>query len=268
MGDTTGEKIIDTAETINAVANAVPIYRDLIQPGAKELGKSIYTITKTINVALAPCSMLVWGYEKIKDFISNAIAKRLENIPSENIITPDTTVAGPALEALRFVGHKEDLRELYANLLATAMNKETAFNAHPAFVEILKQITSDEAKIMRLMSETISFPIIVVRAYDELDHYSEPIRDFSLLPEQANCAVPELGPTYLENIERFGLAKISYTSYSTLYSYEPLENHVKVVKTKDFIVSSGKRPEIMRGTICRTSFGETFYNACIKNQAT
>ncbi|WP_368192497.1 hypothetical protein [Aeromonas sp. s8] len=55
--------------TINAVtglAKAVPIYQDAIQPAAKEIGKALGTVAKTVNVALSPVSALVWGYEQIK----------------------------------------------------------------------------------------------------------------------------------------------------------------------------------------------------------
>ena len=38
---------------------------------------------------------------------------------------------------------------MYVNLLETAMDKETAANAHPAFVEVVRQMVPDEAKIVQ-----------------------------------------------------------------------------------------------------------------------
>ena len=47
-----------------------PIYQDVVQPAAKEIGQALQTVAKTVHIALAPVSALVWGYDKIKDFVS------------------------------------------------------------------------------------------------------------------------------------------------------------------------------------------------------
>jgi hypothetical protein len=52
-----------------AVSNS-PLYPDLIQPAARELGKDVETIAKTISIAFAPLRGLVWGWEKIEGFLS------------------------------------------------------------------------------------------------------------------------------------------------------------------------------------------------------
>lgn len=57
--------IRDTAETIKGIVQAVPIYQDVVQPAAKEVGTALQTVAKTLHILLAPVSGLVWGYEKI-----------------------------------------------------------------------------------------------------------------------------------------------------------------------------------------------------------
>ncbi len=54
----TPSTVKDVAEAVSAVAQAVPIYDDAVQPAAKELGKGLTTIMKTVNVALAPLEVL------------------------------------------------------------------------------------------------------------------------------------------------------------------------------------------------------------------
>ena len=56
-----------------------------------------------------------------------------------------------------------NLRELYANLLATSIDSITAHEAHPAFVEIIRQLTPDEARIVKYIFERMYLPIITVR---------------------------------------------------------------------------------------------------------
>jgi len=42
------------------------------------------------------------------------------------------------------------------------MDERTARNAHPAFVESIRQMTPDEARVMRLLEARQFFPMITV----------------------------------------------------------------------------------------------------------
>jgi hypothetical protein len=156
-------KVRDVVDAVTGVAKAIPVYQDAVQPAAQEVGRALQTVAKTIHVVLAPVSALVWGYDQVKEFVSTKVAERLKNVPLENLVTPKPNVAGPTLEALRYTGHESSLSDMYANLLATAMDSNTANGAHPAFVEIIKQLTADEAKLVILFAQDIQLPLITLR---------------------------------------------------------------------------------------------------------
>ena len=257
--------IKDSLDAVKGILEAVPVYDDMLQPASKEVGKSLLTVAKTINLALAPLAGLVWSYEKIRLHIETSMAEKLKNIPEENITSPDPSVAVPAIQALRYTAHNEDLREMFTNLLATAMDKSTVKNAHPSFVEIIKQISSDEARIISLLTNDHSKAVIRLRSMNhDNDHYTEILQEFSILPYLAGCEHPELGPSYLNNITRLGIAEINYTTYSTFpNAYEEIYKHPVFIEKKKWIEDNAKRAEVRRGTFCRTQFGEKFYNACI-----
>ena len=90
-------KIRDAADAIKGIAQAVPVYQDLLQPAVQEIGMGLQTVTKIIHIALAPISALVWGYDTIKDFVSTRVAEKLKHVPLSNIKTPEPHVVGPAL---------------------------------------------------------------------------------------------------------------------------------------------------------------------------
>ena len=68
MGD--DNKIRDVIDAVTGVAKAVPVYQDVVQPAAQEIGTALQTVAKTVHVALAPVSALVWGWE-CKNFCVN-----------------------------------------------------------------------------------------------------------------------------------------------------------------------------------------------------
>ena len=191
-----------TIDAVIGLAKAIPIYDDAIQPAAKEIGKSLATVTKTINIVLAPISALVWGYEKISEFVQNKVAEKLKNVPEENIVTPDPAVVGPALEALRYTGNNETLSELYANLIANSMDKETIKKAHPGFVEIIKNMTSDEGLILKVLIPNFYKPIMDIKLKLKKGTGGEHnlINNYSNIGIEAGCKYPDLTPKYIDNL--------------------------------------------------------------------
>ncbi|MBI6947315.1 DUF4393 domain-containing protein [Pseudomonas koreensis] len=258
-------KVKETIEAVTGLVKAVPVYEDAVQPAAKQIGKSLETIGKAINVALAPVGMLVWGYEKCQEFISTKVADRLKDVPPEDIITPKPNVAGPAIEALRYTGHEESLSDMYANLLAAAMDKSTADGAHPAFVEIIKQLTPDEAKLIAYFMRRQAFPIVSVRADNkEMGQGGYDVAvNVSLFGQKAELALPDLVPSYLDNLARLGLIDIRAVSYSDVTHYNELESSGKLASYKAEIELSGHIFNVVRGGVSVTNLGNQFGRVCV-----
>lgn len=200
-------KVKDVIDATAGLVKAIPVYEDAVQPAAKQVGKALETVTKAVNVALAPVSLMVWGYDRIQGFIDNSVAKKLESIPEERIQTPDPHVAGPALESLKYTGENESLREMFANLIANSMDSETAENSHPAFVDIIKSMTSDEAKILKVFVPNIYKPIMDVKLKMKTGVKGEHnlLENYSAIGKEAGCEHLDLVPNYIDNLCRLGL---------------------------------------------------------------
>lgn len=270
------EKIIRTVEAVQKIVETVPIYQDAVQPAAKQIGRSLETVAKAVNVALLPLTGLVWGCERIRDYLEETLAKKLRHVPKEKIITPDPHIAGPALIALQFVGSQPELREMYANLLATAMNKDSTENAHPSFVEIINQITPDEARILLLFAEKPRLPMI--STYKQKGNViSIVLSHFSRVGIDAKCELPHLDDVYVNNLCRLGLLELSWDPNSDRWldsiSYEELLNDPEVKnlieETKKYLRAEVEKKPIFHDVITRketvglTSLGELFCKACI-----
>lgn len=248
---------------------AVPLYQDAVSPAAKQVGQSLETIAKAINMALAPVGVLVWGYERIAQFLESRLAEKLKDVPPERIMTPNPHVVGPTLEGMRYTGEDPELRELFANLLATSLDSETAHNAHPAFVEIIKQLTSDEAKVLsHFQTSKDGAAIIDIITPEEggpPGSFDWRYRNLSLLGIRSNCNFPELTPSYIDNICRLGLAHIPHgTTLTDKAPYMELEKHPSVVsKLEECSKLVSGKPEIERKLLAKTALGRQFDMACV-----
>jgi hypothetical protein len=264
-------KTKDIIEAVTALTKAVPIYQDAVQPAAKELGKTLKTVVKAVNAALIPIEALVWGIDKIRDFVHTRVAQKLQNTPPEKIVTPDATIAGPVLESLRYTGHQESLRELYANLLANSMDERTAREAHPAFVDIIRNMNPDEAKIMQFLATEADYPIIHIKLVSKKDgSYSFVHRNVSLVGISAGCLNPVLTPSYIDNLERLGLIRVVQGRHlSDKDLYNSLIEHPEVKRLiGDIVESDDHCVETQKSAIEVTRFGWQFINACVIDKAT
>lgn len=258
-------KIKDTAEAVKAIVEAVPIYKDLVQPTAKEIGTAT---ARTVRAALMPLKAVVWSFEQVGEWISDAVSKRLKDVPKERIVTPPLTVAGPAAEALRFAAGEPDLREMYANLLAKAMDSETAMTAHPAFVEILRQLTPDEAKLLQVLMEPGKLlPMVSVSRQFEGPGGSGGVtvlRHVSMLGLEAGCANPRLTTQYIENLCRLGICEIPpLMGYTDKNIYKELESRPEIQNMKATIEAQGHKAIIHHEMLQLTDFGRLFCSTCV-----
>ncbi|AZE73939.1 hypothetical protein C4K00_3718 [Pseudomonas synxantha] len=272
MGEESGgdNNVKGTIDAVTGLVKAVPVYDDMVQPVAKQLGKTLETVGKAINMALSPVSGLVWGFENIQAFLATKLADRLKDVPPEDIITPKPNVAGPAIEALRFTGHEESLSDMYANLLAAAMDKNTAAGAHPAFVEIIKQLTPDEAKVLSLFSLCSTFPLITLQKQKKEEMGTvDVLVNFSHLSKYCHLDSPSLVPIYLDNLCRLGLLSIPEGQYLTAKdAYGALESDPEILRMKTIIESdSAFLGRTTQDAVRTTEFGRQFLKVCTLRKA-
>lgn len=179
---------IDT-NGINIPENtAITIYNDIGHPVLSEAGKTIAIPFKAINwlakLAGDYCVDKMANTTKLK----GCVQKRIESIPDEELREPPKNIVVPAIISNSYTD-SEELRLMYATLIANSMNKQQEHPAHPAFVEIIKQLTPSEALLLKSSNIlTNTTPICQIRyqkksSFNNLPHHNlasnHIIREFS-----------------------------------------------------------------------------------------
>lgn len=265
-----GGLVGETAKAVAELAKSVPIYQDAIQPAAKEAGKSLHLVTRAVNAALTPVEGLVWGVEKIRDFVRERVSAKLDNVPPEEVQQPKPHVAVPAIEALRYTGAESDLAELYANLLATSMDKATAYRAHPGFVDMIKNMSPDEARIMKFLATSGSQPLVNVKATQkEGGGFQIVHRHLSLIGIKAQCDHVPLAATYLDNLVRLGLIEIpTMRRIKSDDPYKEIEDFPQVLSILEELRKVETHTiEVEKIKLDLTDLGRQFIRTCVIDKA-
>lgn len=206
MSEPEGQDIVEVAKSLNIGAVIPELYKDAISPAAKEVGKGLQTIARATNIALKPLAGLVWGYEKIEDYLVSALSNKFQNKNVEDIVSPQLHLAGPLVEAFKYTGYQELLREMYVNLLASAMDRTVMDNAHPSFVEVIRQLSPDEARILIHIKQSNKLPIVSRFQLSPWNSshimYEGLKKEFATVCQGANVELKHLSNTYLDNLIR------------------------------------------------------------------
>lgn len=162
------------------IAKNLPVkeaYRDLAHPAAEELGQTAGSVASLARTALRPIFSMQKAADLVMDRLDGWLAKRLKGIDPDDVVEPPANIAGPAMMGLTFTVDVPELRDMFVQLLATAMTSSTKSSAHPAFVEIIRQMSATEARVLSRLSGKSQFPVIYVTAHDPDTEVMAPPRD-------------------------------------------------------------------------------------------
>ncbi|MDP4550866.1 DUF4393 domain-containing protein [Alkalihalobacillus macyae] len=136
-----GELSANTMELVKMV------YPDLLQPGVKKVG---IALESTIDFLSIPVKHLGKIGQKSDINISNHLNNykvKLEKVPSDEIGTVPPEIGVPIIEDLTRVTNG-DLASMYVNLLVNASTISRSKYTHPSFINLIRSIAGDEAKII------------------------------------------------------------------------------------------------------------------------
>ena len=189
----------------------------------------------------------------------NAINNKVEHLKSQGILSGEISSI-PAFadmaERLVYLDEEPDLKQMFEDLLVSTVDSTKININHPAYVEILKQISNLEALNLKKIfaySNGKQIPICNIRIVNEDDkwqYYKE-----YLLPDYIN----DISKRELENWERLKLIYIGTDktlAAKDIYNYA--EEFIKVNKNK---ISEPEKLELEEGYLIFTEFGKNFANA-------
>lgn len=184
---------------------AKEVYEDVGHPIAQPIGELGGLVPRAIRAALVPLEKWILQREYNIAETKKLLEDKLKNVPIDQITSPEPHIAVPALQYISYCMDNEELRNMYANLLASSMNKVVKDGVHPGFVEIIKQMCPDEAKILKYIVQYSIIPIITLNYETSTGGTKAIIKDFSDIGEKVNCEKPLEIQKYFDNLIRLGM---------------------------------------------------------------
>lgn len=253
----------DKTLTQTALGRAASEFGRELEPLGKEAGE---VVVRAVRVGLHAVSGFVWAFEQIADFVEKAVAKKLKDVPPEKIVAADPRIAVPAIEALRYSGQDADIREMFASLIASDMNSDTKERAHPSFVEIIKQMSAIDAKLLRAVIADHGGILFSGRL-----HFMKDQTEFTevnlLLTVGVRGVSFESLIKAVYSLERFGLLRLSETTHPAGDTKQKVTVYLEGEDHKKFLKQFETIPDFrFKGHhigIHVTPLGSDFARACL-----
>lgn len=255
---------------------AAEVYTDAAKPAAHEAGEALGAIVGLFNnVVLHPVKLANLFFKYKQEQFKIDLKKKLDGVPLENITYPPISIVGPALEALRYNIDTVELREMYLNLLAAAMNKDMSSDTHPSFVEIIKSLSADDAEVFSEFAEFGRLPWIrAVVGHDKWRLYPTMTPQF-YIPQLSEYRNPFTVSRSIQNLARFGLLTINDNLLEPDFDYHKLCDTPFMdecfEKCRQLFPDPSQAAVLHvegKGLVLSNEFGELFARCCLPRDRT
>lgn len=246
------------------------VYKDLAQPGVKQVGTAVETILGLGNTMLLPIKFL--NDRANTAFVNNMERYRcaLQGVPVEEIRAVSPEIGVPVLDRFTYVTD-EVIAEMFVKLLADASQTERVSEAHPAFIHVIDNMSPDEAKLLQAMTPN------AIHCFGSCDLFHKPSgaviarSNFLLAPnilERAQLVYPGHIASYIDNLVRLGIFS------SPIVGPTAITNSLgEEIKTAYAHVFQRERPYYedndvrwSYGLLHYTDFGQFFRRSCVTKQ--
>lgn len=252
---------IDDLKLMTEVTKEVALeaYKDGLKPTVQENGKLLERIPRVINSLFLPIDTWIAKREYKLEEVKAILAEKLKDIPEDKLTTPEPYIAVPALEAISYSMDNEQLKNMYANLLARAMLKSEQSKVHPSFVEIIKQLSPNDALLFKEIMEHEYSPIIHLSVVQDIGnndyHYN---LNWKNNYNESNVS--------LSNLQRLGLIEIPFGKW---YTNDKVYDIVRQTKSYNDIVKKLREQcpqnELYEDKSCvnTNALSKSFYEVCL-----
>lgn len=188
-------------------------------------------------------------------------------ISPKNIQEPKLNILGPALEASKYYIDEEELRDMFAKLIAASMDSSKNNITHPSFVEIIKQLTPLDASNLKVINTSPGgLPIARYAAKKRTGNGSSVIKEIVFLENKSQQNI-DIQAASISNLSRLGLIEYSFVRWLTAENkYDHLlNNHITELYKDSFSkMGDGTREfDSQKGMLVLTPYGSSFSSICL-----
>lgn len=186
-------------------------------------------------------------------------------IPTKYQVEPSSYIALKGANELNYALEEDHLKEMFENLLISDMDFRKKSRVLPAYIEIIKQLSKEDAEFLAILkNKDLISTLPILRITLNTKNSSS----FSYISSYAICLqggqyieIPEL---VLDNLLRLQIANIPPNEFSNLHNI--YENTFETIKNEPSFLNYSNLPnkylDFQKQILVFTQFGTNFIDIC------
>lgn len=258
------DKIKEVADTVKVVAEVFP-------KSTKSIDEVVSTVIDGFNLLLYPIKKASVSFNQRLEEFTEQLRNRIHERGVKNIQYPDKAISLPLLEALRYDIDNDELRNMFAELLVTAIDGDTAHLAHPSYVDIIRRMSSFDARLFRyLVTSQRYIPAInpVLKIVNDTAKvptiYPKAMPEWYIDAEDFNSNIFQTSSS-LQRLRDFGLVELMRNTSGRGEDYswaQRSQQLLKIVHDYSMVKCNKVKLEYTRSIVSITDNGVQFASAC------
>lgn len=161
---------MEANETNNKLT--LSIYNDVASPAMRQIGLSVEGLLKLVAL---PFKFLGLTSEQLEKKYSKFIEDAINRVPEQKLIAPKSSIVAPLLDYTKFCFTDEPgndlLQDMFSKLLSSAVNQDFSSIIQKSFVEVMRFLSGNEARLLQWCSDEIEMHISNKRIIGLADFY-------------------------------------------------------------------------------------------------
>ena len=231
----------------------------LINPTAKNIGDTLGEVSKFL---LWPVNFgTSWANAHIEKF-KQSIIFNVNKIPEENRDPSKINLAIKTIEDSKYQINDDNLREMFAKLVAASVDKRNNQDLSPKFSSILSQLSPSDAKLLKSLffNPKLPIPTVSYAVYQDKGYFYPVLDHFiGINYSKENIIHNEAG---LDNLTSLGIIKIKDNFEISEVHHQKFYQEMKYSDYPIKAIDKNKESDIkiINGIIEFTSLGKNFMN--------
>ena len=234
---------------------------NLLGPSSKALGHSLGALFYFIFQ-----KPIKYGIIKEKEFddLASKTSTQLKQIPPENKDSSKSGLIMKAMEEAQYQLNEEDLRQMFANLIASSANNQKNGFITPRFATVLSQLGADNARFFKLIVKDshylLTYGYLIEYIENKYGPYHNLTDKFFLTNKGEFMRLPQESVDVLSSL---GLIKDTDLVYPEGEDVNSTYNKIESTLKKYANSKNKELLEFKKGSISVTAFGALFAKAVL-----
>lgn len=252
---------------INISLNINDLYDQTLNPIVQRISKSIISVW---DLTFGRIDHVNEKYQikrsaELDNFKLN-LEEDINSIPPQKLIEPKLSIIGPTLENSKFYYEEEELRKMFAQLIASSMNSDKANKVRVAFSSIIREMSPLDANNLRKFKNSYSLPIALNQIVLSRNGNTQNFFQYIFFGDPRYPALCDEISSSINNLERLGLIKTTFDEYfsdeSVYIDFKIPNKVIYPLTSEEFYNTSKGEFAIKKGIISLTNLGYDFIQVC------